>query len=611
MLRHLRIRDLGVIADAEIELSDGLNVVTGETGAGKTMVVTGLGLLLGARADSALVRSGAEHASVDAEIDIEPTHQAARRVAEAGGDVADGVLLARSVRSTGRSRAFVGGRSAPVSVLSEVGESVVAIHGQAEQWRLRQSEQHRALLDDFAGAPLLEQRDAYQRSFEAWRRAQKRLQTVLASRTERSREAQMLRTALHDIDGVAPTAGEEDALAAEESRLAHADGLRSAAMHAHLALAGDDTVDAGDSAIGLLGKASHDLASVADHDPSLHDLTSRLAEITYLAADLATELGTYASGIESDPGRLAQVHQRRAMLTGLLRNYGATSAEVLRWADQARARLAEIDLSAGQIEQLQVEVDTERTQVETIGARLSAVRREAAEVLARRVTGELRDLAMGSASITVVVHPRLVHEGSEPQENSAAAAPEPAASSAPTQPRLARDDAVVQLRGQHVRARASGLDEVKILVQAGPDLPARPISKAASGGELSRVMLALELVCADSQLPTYVFDEVDAGVGGAAALELGSRLARLAESAQVIVVTHLGQVAAFAERHFVVDRGPLGQHATASVRAVDGADRITEVARMLGGESTSAAARDHAQQLLQRHAADERPVGVD
>ncbi len=600
MLRHLRIRDLGVIADADIEVCAGLNVVTGETGAGKTMVVTGLGLLLGARADSALVRSGAEQASVDAEIDIDPTHQAAQRVAEAGGDVADGILLARSVRLTGRSRAFVGGRSAPVSVLSEVGEKVVAIHGQADQWRLRQSDQHRAMLDDFAGAPLLEQRSAYQRSFEAWRRAEEHLQHVLASRTERGREAQMLRAALDEIDDVAPAVGEEEVLAAEESRLAHADGLRSAAEQAHCALAGDDTVDADSSAIDLLGKAAHDLAAVADHDPSLRDMTNRLAEVTYLAADLATEVGRYASGVESDPQRLAQVQQRRATLTALLRNYGTTSAEVLGWADQARARLAEIDVSAAQIEHLQAKVDIERKQVEATGERLSALRREASEVLAQRVTGELRGLAMGSASINVMVRPRLV-PGDSPQGDEGTAA-----TSGP-----AGAGAVLLLSGQRVRARPSGLDEVQILMQAGPDLPARPISKAASGGELSRVMLALELVCADSQLPTYVFDEVDAGVGGAAALELGSRLARLAESAQVIVVTHLGQVAAFAERHFVVDRGPSGEHAVASVRAVDGADRVTEVARMLAGDSTSTAAREHAEQLLRRHAADGRSVGVD
>ncbi|CAN5382301.1 hypothetical protein BH23ACT6_BH23ACT6_16490 [soil metagenome] len=243
MLRYLRIRDLGVINDAEIELCAGLNVVTGETGAGKTMVVTGLGLLLGARADPALVRTGGDQASVDAEIDIGADHPAARRVAEAGGEVDDGVLLARSVRSTGRSRAYVGGRSTPVGVLSEVGEHLVAIHGQAEQWRLRRGEQQRTMLDDFAGAPMDRQRRAYQASFAAWRDARDQLTQMLAARTERGREAQMLRAALAEIAGVDPSIGEEDELAEEEGRLAHADALRWAAIHAQQALAGDDSAE--------------------------------------------------------------------------------------------------------------------------------------------------------------------------------------------------------------------------------------------------------------------------------------------------------------------------------------------------------------------------------
>ncbi|MGB5952088.1 MAG: DNA repair protein RecN, partial [Ornithinimicrobium sp.] len=572
-----------MITDAEMELCPGLNVVTGETGAGKTMVVTGLGLLLGDRAESQLVRTGTDQVSVDADIDVAPDHPSAQRAAEAGGEVGEGLVLSRSVRSTGRSRAFVGGRSAPLGVLREIGEHLVAIHGQADQWRLRHPDQHRDLLDEFGGAVLHQRRRTYQADLETWRRARERLAQMNAMRTERGREAQMLRAALGEIDAVAPREGEENVLAEEESRLAHVDGLRTAATGAHQVLAGDDSFDQAVPALDLLGRAAAELTLMNEHDEQLRDLAGRLAEVSYLTADIASELGAYAGALESDPQRLADVQQRRAQLTALLRNYGTTTTEVLAWSQQARERLTEIDDSDERVEELTEQIVVARNDVAASGNALSSLRREAAASLGQRVTSELRELAMGSASVDVVVTQRAGEHRSDADGGGSDAQD-------PTSDLLVID-------GQWVHPHRSGLDDVQIMLAAGPGTPARPISKAASGGELSRVMLALELVCTDSQMPTYVFDEVDAGVGGAAALDLGSRLDRLAQSAQVIVVTHLGQVAAFAERHFVVDKGA----GAASVRAVEGSERVTEVARMLAGESTSAAARTHAEHLLDRY----------
>ncbi|MGB3827948.1 MAG: DNA repair protein RecN [Ornithinimicrobium sp.] len=576
MLRTLRIQRLGVIEDAEVDFSPGLNVITGETGAGKTMVVTGLGLLLGARADSALVRNGAATAVIEGEIEIEGSHPAALRVIEAGGDASDGVILARTVSSQGRSRVHVGGRTAPVNVLVEVGERLVAVHGQADQWRLRDADQHRVLLDDYAGSPVADALASYEHSFDAWQAARRRLDELRTSSVERAREAQMLRVALEDIDKVDPQPGEEDDLRSEEGRLAHADALRQAATTAHGALVGDDQPEAPTPALDLLSQAGAALAGVSDHDEALRDLGARLSEVVYLAADVSSDLAAYAESIDSDPERLAHVQQRRSALSALLRNYGSSTTEVLAWAARAAQRLDDVDISDEQIEELREQVAVLAQDVCERGMALSTARRSAARRLGSEVGSELKRLAMGSAIIDVQVAPRAAAE--------------------------THDDAgSVQVDGQWLRPRRTGLDDVEIHLAANPGSTPRSITKAASGGELSRVMLALEIVCAQSQVPTYVFDEVDAGVGGVAAVELGARLAQLAATAQVLVVTHLGQVAAFADRHLMVNKDSDGHVTSAAVRAIEGEERVAEVARMIGGDADSLAALSHARELLDRH----------
>ncbi|WP_202619349.1 DNA repair protein RecN [Ornithinimicrobium cavernae] len=574
MLTRIRIQRLGVIEDAELELSPGLNVITGETGAGKTMVVSGLGLLFGARADSGMVRSGASSAVVEGEVDVPAGHPAAERVDAAGGESRDGLILVRTVSAEGRSRAHVGGRAAPVGVLSEVGEHLMAVHGQADQWRLRAPEQHRVLLDAFGATPVREAQETYAHAHREWTSVREELARLSTAGAERTLRADLLRAALEEIEAVDPQEGEEDALRAEGQRLAHADGLRQAADTAHAVLSGGDeaVVDDLRPVTELLAAARQALAPVAEHDPELGALGSRLDELSYLTADLAGELASYSSGIDVDPGRLAWVQERRSVLTALLRKYGESTQAVLAWSGQAAAELADLDGSDDRIAALTEEERRWRRELVAAGEALTDARRAAAETLGTRVEAELTHLAMGGARVQVAVRHR----------------PDP--------------DGVELADGERVRAWSHGLDEVEILLAANAGAPPRTVTRAASGGELSRVMLALEVVSAQGDVPTYVFDEVDAGVGGAAALDLGARLAALARTAQVIVVTHLGQVAAFADRHHVVHKSSDGAITASDVRSVEGPERVAEIARMLGGVTDSRAALDHARELVEEHA---------
>lgn len=563
MLSELRIQGLGVIDDAVLELHPGLNVVTGETGAGKTMVVTGLGLLLGARADAGLVRAGAGTAVVEGVVDVASDHPAAVRAAEAGADVTDGLVLVRSVSAEGRSRAHVGGRTAPVGVLSEIGEHLVAVHGQADQWRLRQSDQHRAVLDQFGGAPLHKVLQRYTDVYDAHQAAAAELAGLREQARDRAREIEVLQHGLEQLEQVDPQSGEDGDLRVEDERLGHAEGLRRAASLAHDHLAGEEyAAEPAPSAVERIAAARQALTGEVEHDPALRELDRRLADLGYLAADLAADLSAYLTDVEVDPARMAWVQQRRADLTALTRKYGETIDDVLEWGRLSAQRLDTLMGSDSRIEALEPEV-VRLTQERADAARaLTKARGAAAKRLAGAVTGELAHLAMGQATVDVAVRPRSAG-----------------------------------LAGH-------GGDDVEILLAANPGSPARTVAKAASGGELSRVMLALEVVtgaAGGTDVPTFVFDEVDAGVGGAAALDVGARLAALAQHAQVVVVTHLPQVAAYADRHLVVRKSSDGHITSSGVHALDGDERLRELARMMAGVDTGTAL-DHARELVEETA---------
>jgi DNA repair protein RecN (Recombination protein N) len=597
-LRRIRIQGLGVIEDAELDLVDGLNVITGETGAGKTMVVSGLGLLLGERADSGLVRGGSGRAVVEGEVEVAPGHPAALRVEEAGGDVEDALVLVRTVAAEGRSRASVGGRSAPVSVLAEVGQHLVAVHGQADQWRLRDAEQHRVLVDAAGGRELEQARSRYVEAWERWQQARSRLVRLTSSAAQRSVRVSVLRAGLEEIEAVDPREGEEEELRAETERLSHAQELRSGAQTSHDVLAGAELEDLDrPSVIALLSTALMALGPAAEHDQELAHLRDRVQELSYLSSDLASDLAGYAAAVDVDPSRLDTVHARRAALGGLLRRYGPGTRQVLDFAREAAEELERIDVSDERLTQLQDEVETLRVETGRLGAELTAVRQTLAGRIGAAVTDELAHLAMGSATVTVAVEQRVVATSTGPVDPPADQAEPPTTVILPT--------------GEEVQPAAHGLDAVEIRLAANPGAPSRSVTRAASGGELSRVMLALELVCGpevgSGSVPTYVFDEVDAGVGGAAALDLGARLARLAEHAQVVVVTHLGQVAAYADRHLVVRKSTDGQVTHSGVTVVEGSEREAELARMLGGVAESDAALQHARELLARRGTMGRP----
>jgi DNA repair protein RecN (Recombination protein N) len=570
VLEELHIRGLGVIQDATLPLGEGLTVVTGETGAGKTMVVTGLLLLFGGRADSAQVRSGVDSASVDGRVRVPRRSAVAERAVDAGGELdEDGALvLRRSVGTSGRSRAHVGGAAVPVGVLAALAERLVAVHGQSDQQRLTRPAEQRTALDRYAGIEL----DAYTAAFTNWRELAIRLADRTSRARELQREADVLAYGIAEIEAADPQPGEDAELAALASRLAHADALRLAARTAHDALLGDPddpTSDAADVS-SLLGLAGRALTQQAGDDAELDALAARFADLDALVTDLGADLAGYGERLDSDPQRLAHVEDRRAVLSGLTRKYGDDIDAVLQWADAARKQLAELDVSDEALAALAAERDAAAARAAMLAAEVSARRTEAAAQLGKAITAELAGLAMPAAEVTIQVRRR---------------------------PPIAGAPALI-VGGTEAAAGADGVDEVELLLRPHPDAPALPVQRGASGGELSRVMLAIEVCLAGTEpVPTMVFDEVDAGVGGRAAVEVGRRLARLARDHQVIVVTHLPQVAAYAGQHVVVDKAAAGGVTRSDVRRLAGEERISELARMLAG-SVSDAAREHAAELL-------------
>jgi DNA repair protein RecN (Recombination protein N) len=576
VLLEMRLRGLGVIREAVLEFGPGLTVVTGETGAGKTMVVTGLGLLMGGRSDPGTVRDGMASALVEGRIAVPPDGPVAARAAEAGAELDDGdvLIVSRSVSAEGRGRAHLGGRSVPVGVLAELAEELVTVHGQSDQLRLKSPARQRDALDRFAGSPAAKALAAYRAAWQRLREVEATLDEITRRARERAQEAELLRLGLAEVERVDPQPGEDAALRAEASRLAHAEELRLAAENAHQALAGDpDSADNGADVAVLVSAARRSLDQVRSHDGQLAGLADRLAEVAYLVTDIAAETASYAEAVESDPLRLAAVEERRAALGALTRAYGEDVDAVLAWAKDASDRLYELDGDDDRLVALRAEREELRGRLAAAGSTLSAARRKAAKKLATAVTAELAQLAMPSARLVVEVRQRP-EEGGLPVDLGSGPIP--------------------------VAAGPDGVDDVELLLSPHTGAPPRPLAKGASGGELSRVMLGLEVVLgAVDPVPTFVFDEVDSGVGGQAALGIGRRLARLARTSQVLVVTHLPQVAAFADRHLLVVKARTGEVTESGVQALDDDQRVRELARMLGGMADSGSAQAHAEELLE------------
>jgi DNA repair protein RecN (Recombination protein N) len=583
VLEELRISGLGVISDATLPLDRGFTVITGETGAGKTMVVAGLGLLFGGRADAARVRAEPGHgepgraepgrAVVEGHLQLTgEIGQAVReRVEEAGAECDDdGLLLTRMVSLEGRSRAHVGGRTVPVALLGEIGEHVLALHGQSDQLRLLRPVEQRASLDRYAGPEHEKRVTAYREAFGSWCQARVALDERRRNARQRSQEADLLRLGLDEITRVDPQPGEDESLRDEAVRLEHAEGLRTAAEAAYRSLGGLWEADDASGAIGRLAMAARALEAQADVDKGLGELAGRVSEASTVVADVAAELGAYLDLLDADPARLAAVHERRATLRALTRKYADDVDGVLAWAEHARARLAELDPTDEALERLEGEVARLAGDVAELAAQLSESRRAAAGRFGDEVTAELTGLAMPHARVEIAVSARPAAGGPS-----------------------------LTVAGVEVGLTADGADEVEIRLRPHPGAPPLPLQKGASGGELSRVMLAIEVVFAGvGGPPTLVFDEVDAGVGGQAAVEIGRRLAQLARTHQVLAVTHLPQVAAFADRHIVVEKGTDGAVTVSGVRVVEHTARARELARMLAGLPDSDLGIAHAEELL-------------
>ncbi|TEA00451.1 DNA repair protein RecN [Mycobacteroides salmoniphilum] len=581
MLTEIRIESLGAIPAATAEFDSGLTVLTGETGAGKTMVVTGLHLLGGARADANRVRAGADRAVVEGRflttdpLGAEPTD--VTEVLDSSGAQRDddgSVIAARSVTSDGRSRAYLGGRSVPAKSLASFTAGLLTVHGQNDQLRLMRPEQQLAALDKFASegpASIEALLTTYRKLREEWLTARRDLIDRTNRARELAQEADRLGFALNEIDAVDPKPGEDDQLAADIHRLSELDALRDAAASARSALAGSDShgeTDDSQSAIDRIAKAK--VLLEATDDAALRALAPQLAEALAVVGDVSRELTAFTDELPSDASTLEEKLARQGQLRTLTRKYAANLNGVIAWAQEARGRLAEVDTSEETLHALSVRVDRLAGELATAATALTKARTKAAKALGKAVTAELAGLAMDRAAFTIAVEPIA-----------------------------ARTDDVAPLTlpsGQTVHAGSAGADAVEFGFAAHRDNPMLPLAKSASGGELSRVMLALEVVLAASTTgTTMVFDEVDAGVGGRAAVQIGRRLAKLAHTHQVIVVTHLPQVAAFADIHLTVDRvGSKGS----GVRRLDDEDRVAELARMLAGLGDSDTGRAHARELL-------------
>lgn len=558
MIEEISIRNLGVIGEARLPLGAGFTALTGETGAGKTMVVTALGLLLGDRSDGSVLRQDGGSAIVEGHWQIEPNGAVAERVRDAGGDVDGGeLILGRSVSQDGRSRAVVGGRAAPVGVLNEIGQQLVVVHGQSDQVRLRSATAQREALDRFAGPALASLLADYQATHRRWQENQGELDVLIADRGRREREADELRIAMAEIEAANPRPGEDAELAERAERLTNLEDLRLAAGQAHELVSSESLDDARD-VIGLLDMARRQLERVSIHDPALEPIVEAITNASFVVADVSSQISSYLGDLDTDGGReLEIVNERRAELGALVRKYGPTLDDTIDYLESGSTRLLELDHDSDRIESLGADVAADRERVVRIAARLTEMRRDAAARLSEAVTAELGSLAMPNA--------RLVAEVSDREDYS-----------------------------------LTGKDNVSILLAPHPGAEPRPLGRGASGGELSRVMLAIEVVIAGSDpVPTFIFDEVDAGVGGASAIEIGRRLARLSRTAQVIVVTHLAQVAAFSTNHLRVVKDSDGAVTASSVQQLHGEERIEEMARLLSGLPDSESGLAHARELLE------------
>lgn len=552
MLVELRIRNVAVIDTVVLPLAPGLNVLTGETGAGKSLIIGALGMLLGERAAADRVRQGADRATVEGVFDIAAQHGLREQLDTLGIECEDDLLvLKREVAAQGRSRAWINGSPVTAAVLAQIGAHLVTVHGQHDARQLLDAEHQRDLLDAYVQADDVRRRVADAHSaLELLRRRERELE---ARRQEAARRADYLRYVVREVDEVNPVVGEDDTLEAEIRRLSHAEELQSLAAQAAQAIAGDER-----AALSRLAGVRRALSSLARIDADTAALQSGFDAAVYSLEELARELETYAEGVEADPERLRVLERRRDALLGLMRKYGPSLPEVLTTAADARAELELVD--SGELDLAAIadaRAAAEGALVE-VAAELTRLRQGGARHFAQAVSTLLPELGMPDGRVEVVFE-----------------------------------------RAADIGPR--GAESVQFVAALNAGVELRPLGRIASGGELARVLLAMSTVLARLQaVPTLVFDEVDAGVGGAVAWQVGALMRRVASHHQVLAISHLAQIAARAHHHVVVHKSAVGTVTTADTTIVTGDARITEVARMLGGDADREVSRAHARELIER-----------
>ena len=551
MLTELRVRNLVVISDATIPLEPGLNVLTGETGAGKSILLDALSLLLGERASGDLVRPGADKAVVEAAFDLRGSERVEFAADEAGVDIQDAMLVVRrDINAEGRNRAWANGSPTTVGVLSSLGRSLVDLHGQHEAQSLLLASTQRDILDAFGGAS--EERRRVKETYRTLAHLQEQEADLNQRRDEVLRRADYLRHVVKEIEDTDPKSGEDEALAQEAQRLANVEDLTRLSEQLAEMLDGDSDT----AAAGVLTIARKTLDQLTQIDASVAGWEELLESAVASVADLAREARDYASSIETDPGRLAEVEYRRDRIYRLLQKYGSTIEAVLQTGADAHRELDLLDTAQLDLDRIAERRAESEQQLKREAANLTAKREEAARQLSAVVSEMLPSLGMPTAEF------RPEFESLE-------------------------------------TIRSHGREEVTFMVQLNKGIDARPVAQVASGGELSRIMLALRVVLAGHDvIPTLVFDEVDQGIGGATGAQVGDALARVARQRQVLVITHLPQIAARAQHHILITKQEDGSMATAGVEVLAGEQRIAEIARMLGDQNDPVL-RQHARELLE------------
>lgn len=557
MLRELRIENLLLIERAELRLGEGLNAITGETGAGKTVLAHSLDLLMGGKARAQIVRPGASEAWVEGAFDLpegllgEPEFA---ELAERLPEDAEEVVLGRRVSASGRTSAFVAGRAATAADLKLLGGRLLAFFGQHEHRRLTISSAQLEILDGFAGAEHLELRRAYREAHRECGRLTAELAELREREGSRERDLDLYRYELSEIEAVAPVPEERAEIGAERERLRHAEGLREAAAVAHAGLAGAD--EDGGGAAAALAQAEASLHGATGLDPALDRIAERVTALAVELGDAAAELRDYAEGVEADPGALLAIEERLEAIDRLERKHGGSVESVLAHAERCRVEIARLEGAEERSAEAEAALAAAEARRAELGEQLSVAREAAVEPLQGRVAAELEQLAMPGASLQVVLEPH-------PDGYS-----------------------------------ASGRETVELRVAPNPGIEPAPLRDAASGGELSRVMLALSGLGEAASAGTMVFDEIDAGIGGNTARVVGERLRGLAQGRQVICITHLPQVASLADTHFHLEKDLAGEQAVATVERLEGDAVVAEIRRMLGGENSDEAATQHARELL-------------